>query len=128
LKQTQVGLVFDNMANGGFVAHAISLGARGSYSWSFAGIQHTKLDTAEVSGMRHCTTERVNFLDQVTLANAADGWVATHLANSFDVVRQQQCLRASSGSSKCSFSPGVTTADDNDIKHFIVLHGSSQQI
>ena len=45
-----------------------------------------KLDAAFIRGQRHGAAQSVYFFDQVALANAANGRVATHLTQGFDVV------------------------------------------
>ena len=49
---------------------------------------------ARSAALRHHAAERVDLLDQMALADAADGRVAAHLADGFDAVGQQQGARA----------------------------------
>ncbi len=64
----------------------------------------------------HRATEGVDFLDQMSLADAADGRIAGHGAKGFDVVGQQQCLLTGACRRKCSFGAGMAAADDDDVE------------
>ena len=44
---------------------------------------------AQSVGERHGAAERIDLLDQVPLADAADGRIAAHLPERLDVVREQ---------------------------------------
>lgn len=48
-------------------------------------------------------------------ANAANGGVARHLPERFDVVGEQERVRAHAGGSQRGFRAGVSAADDNDV-------------
>ena len=86
LEKVEVFLVFQHLTDGSFVQNAVRLRARGSHRRAFAGIQSAELDTGFVGGQRHCTAQCVEFAYEVAFADAADGGVARHLAEGFDVV------------------------------------------
>ena len=56
-------------------------------------------------------------------ADAADRRVAGHLPEGFDIVGEQQRLRAHAGGSQRSFRTGVAAADDDDVVGFGVSDG-----
>ena len=93
----------------------VRLGARRPDRRSLAGIQRAELDPGFVRGARHRAPERIDLAHQVSLADTADGWVAAHLAERLDALRQQQCPRAHAGRGERRLGAGVTTADDDDI-------------
>jgi hypothetical protein len=67
---------------------------------------------------RHRAAKRVDLLDQVALADATDRWIAGHLAQSFEIMRQQQDLASDPSRSKRGLGPRVTAANDDYIKYF----------
>src|SRR5690606_29995736 len=89
LEDREVRLVFQGGADGGFIQHAVGLGARGTHRRALARIEDAELDAALVGGARHGAAEGINFFYQMALADAADGRVAAHLAEGLNVVRQQ---------------------------------------
>ena len=66
--------------------------------------------------MRHGAAHGVDFLDQMAFADTADGWVARHLAQRLNVMREQQSLLPHAGGSEGSLGTGVTTADNDDVE------------
>src|SRR5690606_20449061 len=90
LEYAESGLVFEHASNRGLVQQTVGLGTRGAHSRTLAGIEHTELDAGLVGGPRHGAAERVDFLDEMRLADATDGRVAGHLPQGFDVVADQQ--------------------------------------
>ena len=88
LKYRQARPVFQHFANRDSIQLAIGLGTRRTHRRALAPVQNSKLDTGPVRGQRHRTAERIDFLDQVALADAADGRITGHLPEGLDAVRQ----------------------------------------
>ena len=65
--------------------------------------------------MRHRAAQRVDLLDQMALADAADRGIAGHLAERLDVVGQQQRARAHARGGQRGLGAGVAAADDDDV-------------
>ncbi|MCY1349285.1 hypothetical protein D9M69_354670 [compost metagenome] len=122
LEYPQVRLVLEDFANGGLIENSVRLGAGGAYGRAFAAVQHTELDAAEVGGGRHGAAQGVDLLDQVALADAADGRVAAHLPEGFHVVGQQQGLHAHACCSERGFGAGMAAADHDHVKTGRVIH------
>ena len=59
----------------------------------------------------------------MTLADATNGRVATHLPQGLDVVAEQQSLATHAGRREGSFGAGMATADNDDIKFLWIEHG-----
>ena len=78
------------------VEHAIGLRARRAHGRALARVEDAELDAGLVGGDRHRAAQRVDLLDQVALADAADRRVARHLPERLDVVREQQRARGPS--------------------------------
>ena len=89
LEQPEIRLVFQAAADGSAIQHAIGLRTRGTHGRPFAGVEDTELDTRLVCRDGHGTAQRIDFLDQVPLADATDRRVATHLPQRLDIVRKQ---------------------------------------
>ena len=55
---------------------------------TLAAVEHTVLDAGFVGGLCHLAAQRVQLADKVSLAGAADGGVAGHIAHGFQTDRQ----------------------------------------
>ena len=72
--------------------------------------------------MRHRAAQRVDLLDQMPLADAADRRIARHCAQGFDVVRQQQRLHAHARGRQRGFGAGMAATDNDDIEGIGEFH------
>jgi hypothetical protein len=106
----------DSRAREGFVELAIGLHARCADRRTLARIQRARLDCGRVRGARHQAAERIDLLDEVSLANAADGRIAAHLTQRLDGLGKQQCARAHARSRKRRFSARMPAADHDYVK------------
>ena len=86
LEQPQVGLVFQDAADRGFVQNSVGLCSGGAHSGALAAVEDAELDAAFVGGQGHGATQSVDLFDQVAFANAPNGRVAAHLAQGLNVV------------------------------------------
>ena len=124
LEQPQIGLVLQPATDRRLVQHAVGLGAGGAHRRPLGGVEDAELDAALVGGRRHRAAERIDLLDQVALADAADRGVAAHRAERLDVVGEQQRGRAHARRGERGLGPGVTAADHDDIETGGVEHGA----
>ena len=115
LEHGQVGLRFHNSPDRHPVQVAVGLAAGRANGRALGGIERAPLDAGAVRGMRHGPAERVDLLDQMALADAADGWVAAHRADGFDVVGQQQGAGTAARCSQGCFGASVAAANDDDV-------------
>ena len=122
LEHREVRLVFDQRADRLAVQRAIRLRPRRPHRRALAGVQRAELDAGPIDRARHRAAERVDFLDQVTLADAADGGVAAHLAERLDALRHEQRATAHPRRSQGGFGAGVTAADHDDVVCFGEAH------
>src|SRR5437868_12291196 len=58
-------------------------------------------------------------------ADAADRWVARHLPEGFDAVREQERAPADTRCSKRGFRAGMATADNDDLEFLRETHGGA---
>ena len=104
------------MADSLLVQQTVGLSARRTNGRALRRIQDAELNTALVRRGRHCAAERVDFLDQMAFANAANRRIAAHLAEGFDVVRQQERRVTHARRSQSGFGAGMTAAYDDYVK------------
>ena len=116
LKQPQVRLVLQAPTNRCPVQHAVGLRTRGPHGRALRDVENAELNPRFVGGQGHRAAQRVDFLDQMTLADPADRRVATHLPQRFDVVRQQQRRHAHARTRQCRLGAGVAAADHDDLE------------
>ena len=127
LEQGEVGLVLQPPADRRLVQDAVGLGAGGAHRRALGAVEDAELDAALVGGDGHGAAERIDFLDQVPLADAADRRVAAHLPQRLDVVGQQQRLAAHARGRQGGLGAGVAAADDDDVEFFGVEHGVARR-
>ena len=87
---------------------------------SLAPVEHPELDSGGVDRPAHDSVQGVDLPDQVSLGQAADGWIAGHFADLGGIMGQQQGTGAHPGGGRGCLGPGVPAADNNDVP---VLHG-----
>ena len=122
LKQAQVRLILQHVANRPTVQLPVGLSARRTNRRAFAPVQGAELDAGKVDRPRHGAAQRVDLLHQVAFTDAANGRVTAHLAQSFDLVGQQQGARACTRSGKRSLGAGVSATHHNHIEFFCIRH------
>jgi hypothetical protein len=126
LEQRQVRLVLQHRADRLLVQHAVGLRARRTHRGTLARIQGAELDAAAIGRLRHRTAERVDLLDQVTLADAADGGVAAHLPERLDALRQQQRAHAHARRGQRGLGAGMAAAYNDDVEFLGKAHGKAR--
>ena len=122
LEDGQVGLVFQRLADCRLVADAVRLGTGGAHCRALAGIEHTELDAAFIGGAGHGPAEGIDLAHQVALANTADGRVAAHLTQGFDIVGEQQGGHAHARRRQGGFGTGMTATDHDHAKTLGIIH------
>ena len=122
LEDRQVGLRLDQAADRAAIQRAIRLAARGAHRRALGRIQRAPLDAGQVGRMGHDPAQRIDFLDQMTLADAADGRVAAHRTHGFHIVGQQQGAGAGAGGRQRGLGAGVAATDHDDIKLLWIQH------
>ena len=123
LEQREVRLVLQRRTDRLLVQNAICLRTRRAYCRTFAGIESTELDAGTIGRLRHRAAERVDLLDQMTLADAADRRVAAHLPERLDALRQQQRAHAHARRGQSGLGAGVTAAYNDDVEFLRETHG-----
>ena len=115
LEQLEVRLAFHHAADRRLVQRAVGLAAGGAHGRTLRRVQRAPLDAGAIRGVRHRAAQRVDLLDQVALADAADGGIAAHLADRLDVVAEQQRARTGARGGQRGLGAGVAAADHDDV-------------
>ena len=116
LEDGEIGLILQPRADRLFVEHAVGLGAGGLHRTALGIIENAKLDARFVGGNRHRAAQCINLFDQVTLADPADGRVAAHRAQGFNIVGEQQSFCAHARRAECRFGTRMPAADDYHVE------------
>ena len=100
---------------------SVCLCAGGVYGGAFGAVEHFELYAGSVDAACHFAAECVDFSDELSFCDAADGGVAGHHADVVEFHGGEECLAAESCCGECGFDAGVACADDDDIE--IAFHG-----
>jgi hypothetical protein len=95
---------------------AIGLGAWATNGRAFATVENAELDAAFIGHLTHEAVQSVDFSDQMAFAEAADGRIAGHGANSRESVCHQGRLRAHTGASGRGFTAGMAAANHDNVE------------
>ncbi|MND88127.1 hypothetical protein D3C80_801420 [compost metagenome] len=95
---------------------AVDLAARAAHGGALGAVQQAELDAGHVGQPTHDTVQGVDLAHQMALAQTADGRVAAHLADSFQLLGQQQGAGAGARRGGCRLAAGVAAADDDDVE------------
>jgi hypothetical protein len=79
------------------------------------------MDRSAIGGSRHHAIEHVELAYQMTLADAADRWVARHSADIAARKGRKRDARAPARRSRGGFHASVTSTNDEHIVHSLVL-------
>ena len=113
--QFEVGLVVQQRSDRTAVQLAVGLGARPLHGRPLAAVQHPELYARPVDGAAHDAVQSVDLAHQMALAEPADRRIAGHFADGFELVRDQQRLRAPPGRRRRRFAARMAAADHDDI-------------
>src|SRR5579864_7677210 len=116
LDQRQIWLLPDERLHSQAIELAIGLRARSLDRRALAAIEHAKLDAGGVGDAAHQAVERVDFANQVALAETADRRVAGHDADCLEALGDQRRGRAEAGRRRGRLAAGMTAADDDDVE------------
>ena len=124
MKQSQVRLVFNALANCLPVQHPVSLSTSGTHCRAFSGVEDAELNTSSINRLCHRPAQSVYFPDDMTLADPANGRVTGHLSDGLYAVGDQQRSGARPRGGERRFGARVTAADHDNIKLIWIFHRS----
>ena len=125
LENLQIRLVLQLGSDRRAIEHAVGLRAGRAHRRALAAVEGAPLDAGDVGGERHRPAQRVDLLDEVPLADAADRRVATHLAERLDAVRHQQRAASHARSGERGLGAGMAATHHNDLERCVEKHGNS---
>jgi hypothetical protein len=88
---------------------------------AFASIEQLEVNARCIGRTPHQAVQRIDFPHKMALADAANRWIARHLADRRKRVRQQQRAGANARGRCRGFASSVATPNYNDIER--VAHG-----
>jgi len=116
LEQPQTRLPFQGASHRLAIEYAVGLRPGGPDGRSLAGIEHPEVDPGPVRRRGYQATERIHLAHQLALADAADRRVATHLAQRFQVMGQQQGPGSATRGRQRRLGTRVSAPYDDDVK------------
>lgn len=122
LEQPEIRLIFQTMTDRLLIENAVGLGARRTYGRPFRRIQNAKLDAALVGRRRHGAAQRIDFLNEMALANATNRGVTAHLTERLDIVGKQKGFTAHAGRGERSLSAGMAATHYDHIELGWIKH------
>ena len=128
LEDHEIGLSLEHPTDGPLVELAIGLRPRRADRRTLARVQGAKLDAGLVGRERHGTAERIDLLDQMPLADPADGGIAAHLPERLDVVGDQERAPPHAGGRERGLGAGMAAADHDHVMVRCEAHGPEPQI
>ena len=120
LVDVEVGGVLEQPLHAELVGLLVGLGARRADAGALVGIEHAELDAGGVGVEAHETTEGVDFPDDVSFGESADGGVAGHLGDGVEILGEEGDGAAHASGGGGGFNAGVTGTDDDDVVGFWV--------
>ena len=122
LPQAQVRLFFAEAFDFDLVGPLIGLCPRAVHGGAFAAIEHAELDAGGVDGAAHGAAEGVDFSHDLSFGHAADGRIATHLADGIEIGGQERGLGPHAGRGQGRLGARMPAADDQNIVVVEIAH------
>jgi hypothetical protein len=114
----QIRLGLQDLSHLQAIGLLVTLGAWRPHGWTSGGVEQAELDADGVGDFAHDAAQGIYFADQVSLGDAADGWIAGHLGNEIDVQGIERRPQAHTGSGHGGFAAGMSGADDDYFELF----------
>ena len=112
-------VVVEELLDFGGVFVFVGLCAGGLDGGAFRAVEHSELDAGGVDGVGHEAAEGVDFADDLSLGEAADGGVAGHSADGEGVHGDEgdaALIFEDMAGGPGGFGAGVSAADDDDVE------------
>ena len=105
------GSALEHLAHLQAVLLLVALRAGRPHGRAARGVQQAELDADGVGDLAHDAAEGVDFADEVSLGDAADGGIAGHLRDEIDVQGEERGAQAHAGGGHRGLASGMAGAD-----------------
>ena len=95
---------------------AVGLRARALHRRPLGAVQHAELDARLIDNAAHQPIECIDLAYEMTLAEAADGRVARHLADGLEFMRDKRCARTHACGRCGCLAAGVPASNNDDVE------------
>ena len=112
LLQLQMFLKLQGVLHVLLIFPPVCLSPKGVDCRALAPVEHPVLDAAVICRHAHFAAQGVQLPNQVTLAGAADGRIAGHVAHRVQVDGEKNGVQPQPGGRQCRLDAGMTRADD----------------
>ena len=114
LMHVEVGLIFDQPFHAELVSFLVALSPWSLNAGTFLSVEHAELDAGGVGVQAHHTAESIDLADHVSLGQATNCWIAGHLRDRIEILREDCRLATeSSRSHRCLHASMASAADDH---------------
>src|SRR5262249_34045714 len=97
-------------------------GARSAHGGTFAPVEHAELDASGIRDPAHHAIERIDLAHEMPFADTPDRRVARHLADSLELMGQEQRTCAEACGSRRSLAARMSSPDHDDVER---THGAA---
>ena len=115
LLEIQILLLLQGMLHDLLILPPVRLGPEGMDRRSLAPVEHPELDAGLVRSPGHLSSQGVDLPDKVSLAGAADGGVAGHIAHSVQIDGKDHSFEPQPRGGKTGLNAGMTGADNRHV-------------
>jgi hypothetical protein len=96
LMQIQVNLILQDPLHAELVGFFVALSPWSLDARTLPGIEHSELNPGGIGVPTHDSTQSIDLPDQVAFGQSPNGWIAGHLADGIEILRQDGRLAAES--------------------------------
>jgi hypothetical protein len=96
----------------------VTLGPWSTDAGALVDVKDSELNPCGISINGHDSTQSINLAHHVPLRQTANGWVAGHLADSIEVLREESRLGTQACGGKCGLDASMSSAYNEDIVMF----------
>ena len=115
LLDAQVRLQLERVLHHGLIFAPVGLRAQRVHRRTFAAVEHPVLDAGLIGRTRHLAAERVELAHKMSLARAADGGVAGHIADGIHIDGKADGVQPQPGGGQRGLNARVPRTDDGDV-------------
>jgi len=105
--------------HGGAVELAVGLRPGAAHRRALAPVQHAELDARRIGDAAHHAVQRIDLAHQMALPHPANGRIAGHFADGFEIMGQKQRCGACACGCRRGLTAGVPAPDHDHV----VTHG-----